>query len=1077
MRFLSVAERELRAAARRRGTHRLRWLTAAAFFVLLLWLGWVFDLYQNRGAGRQVFQAFSFVTLVYCLLVGATGTADSLSRERREGTLGLLFLTNVNSAEIVAGKLCSHALAGFYSLLAIFPVLALPVLVGGVTFGHFWRTVLALAAALFMAIAAGFVASVVSVRQFPAISLATVLSLVFGLALLGAAESMRRSGFPPVLTETVAALCPLQTLFSAEAGIRFAGSPPFWVSLVAVGGMSWVWLALVAWRLRHSWRDRPGSVRARWGFGLGERLRERGRASRLTLRRRLLAINPFFWLAGRQRVSAPVFMLMTVLLVLATVMVTGPFFTKVIGAGTLSPVVGQLFAWFWTGLALHVLVLYYGATVASQRLAEDKQTGALELILSTPATERSLSRGLWLAYGRRMLFPALAAVLVHLYFLWIGASAFVLEPPFRLAADLTPGELLWSALLNLPVQGRRLDWHIGFMFRVVMLALVVFGTTWVAAGWVGRWLGLRMKHPGFAPLATVALVLVPPVLLFSFLCYLLDQLGLDRLPEQQFLPVMKWIAFGMGVGHCLLLSAWAAGRLRRDLRTTVTSRFQPTTPRRWRWPDARTCLRFAVRTVALLLALALISLLWYGYQNLSSRQRWAAFQAQLQQRGESLDLSALLPERVAPEQNFAETPAFRHFADQKLANPEANGLLARLGAHVPVDFNSGMPNHPLTAWIQRGFLDLDHELNLLIPKFTPPAVKDRTNSAATLLKNLKSLEADLAAAETATRRPYFQISTNRGAEAVLQSNLKELSALEQLHFLFQLRATALITLDRPREAAEDVMTGLRLVHLARQSPDLRSSLRAQVLLARSLQPIWEGLVQHRWREAELAAFQRELVRFDLLADHTNAVRRVVLAHIETWRTLPEAGAMAGKIPVGDDAHLLREGWIRQPRVWWYDNCIQLYEAGHNALERVDAGAGRMTVEYDWIDLSGLPMHAVAHQLLQQYQWWGANPLFVAFAQTAVNQAVTACALERYCLAHGDYPESLDQLLPKFNDRLPTDTVRGRPLHYQRLDNDSFTLRGAGPNSLIEPAQSVSDDWLWVFPVVTNAPSGQPRNRN
>jgi hypothetical protein len=43
----------------------------------------------------------------------------------------------------------------------------------------------------------------------------------------------------------------------------------------------------------------------------------------------------------------------------------------------------------------------------SQRLAEDKQTGALELILSTPTTERTISRGLWMAYGRRMLFPVI----------------------------------------------------------------------------------------------------------------------------------------------------------------------------------------------------------------------------------------------------------------------------------------------------------------------------------------------------------------------------------------------------------------------------------------------------------------------------------------------------------------------------------------------------------------------------------------------------------------------------------------------------------------------------------------------
>ena len=47
--------------------------------------------------------------------------------------------------------------------------------------------------------------------------------------------------------------------------------------------------------------------------------------------------------------------------------------------------------------------------------------------------------------------------------------------------------------------------------------------TWPTLGWVGRWLGLRMKHPGFAPMASLALLFVPPILLFSLACYLADK--------------------------------------------------------------------------------------------------------------------------------------------------------------------------------------------------------------------------------------------------------------------------------------------------------------------------------------------------------------------------------------------------------------------------------------------------------------------------------------------------------------------------------------------------------------------------
>src|SRR5262245_44524059 len=216
MRFLSIAERELRAAARRKGTFRLRWITATGVLGLLLWLGWALDAFANKRNGPMVFHVSAVIIFLYCLFLGAAGTADCLSRERREGTLGLLFLTNLNSAEIVGGKLCSNALAYLYPLLAMFPVLAMPVLLGGITFGEFWRTVLALANAVFFASAVGFRASAVSVRQFPAVALATGMTLALGLGLAGLATVLKRYSYPSWLTEWLAAFCPLHTLLTAD---------------------------------------------------------------------------------------------------------------------------------------------------------------------------------------------------------------------------------------------------------------------------------------------------------------------------------------------------------------------------------------------------------------------------------------------------------------------------------------------------------------------------------------------------------------------------------------------------------------------------------------------------------------------------------------------------------------------------------------------------------------------------------------------------------------------------------------------------------------------------------------------
>ncbi len=216
MRFLSVAARELRSTARQKATYRVRWVTAGIFLGLLVWLLWAFGGFTNQGAVPRIFRAYSVLTLLYCLFMSTARTADCISVERREGTLGLLFLTNLNSGEIILGKLASSALASVFGLMAIFPMLALPLLMGGITFGNFGRTVLALLNGILSGLAAGFLASVVCKRQFTALALALglIVSLGGGLV-LGAVVANHYAPTKP-LANWLAAFSPLHTLMAAD---------------------------------------------------------------------------------------------------------------------------------------------------------------------------------------------------------------------------------------------------------------------------------------------------------------------------------------------------------------------------------------------------------------------------------------------------------------------------------------------------------------------------------------------------------------------------------------------------------------------------------------------------------------------------------------------------------------------------------------------------------------------------------------------------------------------------------------------------------------------------------------------
>ena len=81
------------------------------------------DKYVPAEVGQHVFHLLTHVLLVLCLLIGSAATSDTLSSEKREGTLDLLILSNLSRFDIVLGKLASASLNGFFGLLACMPAL------------------------------------------------------------------------------------------------------------------------------------------------------------------------------------------------------------------------------------------------------------------------------------------------------------------------------------------------------------------------------------------------------------------------------------------------------------------------------------------------------------------------------------------------------------------------------------------------------------------------------------------------------------------------------------------------------------------------------------------------------------------------------------------------------------------------------------------------------------------------------------------------------------------------------------------------------------------------------------------
>src|SRR2546422_7382124 len=161
MSFLPIAERELRVAARKRSTFRLR--VVAAMVGLIIGSGFMLiATVQPAGLpsmGSILFGALTWICVVAAFSAGIFFTADCLSEEKREGTLGFLFLTDLRGYDVVLGKLLATSLRCLFGMLAVFPILAITLLMGGVTGLEFWKAVLALVNALFLSLAAGLMIS------------------------------------------------------------------------------------------------------------------------------------------------------------------------------------------------------------------------------------------------------------------------------------------------------------------------------------------------------------------------------------------------------------------------------------------------------------------------------------------------------------------------------------------------------------------------------------------------------------------------------------------------------------------------------------------------------------------------------------------------------------------------------------------------------------------------------------------------------------------------------------------------------------------------------------------------------
>lgn len=471
MTFLPVAGRELLVASHSPWLPRLRILSSLGAAILSGFFLLTAPLSNSGMGGSALFSTLSTLAFAGVFLSGVALTSDSISSERRAGTLGFLFLTELSGLDILAGKLASAWIRSSTILVSLVPFLALGLFLGGVTGIDMIRMVLSLINLLWISLVLGICVSTRCTKSGTAVLLTFLGLAVLCLGFPILAELSAKAPSPWNRADWLDQLSPAAAWWTARSPI-VAGIPdPFWRTLLISHACGWALFLGAAFTLPRS-LDSSGT--RRW---LPARLASRPRPSsrRSGASRSFDPENPIVLLCRPGRwfslfVTLTGFVPPAILLIVAIVdrSQTQPETVVVVGVYLLT----------FAGLILKVLYAWH-CCEAFTGLREFR----IEPILGTGLPERSIPDGVFGA-GRRVFLPASLA---------LGVAAV-------------------GACLLVIISGK--DWQILWAMGFTFYSLLVFALDFQTIGWMSARASL-MKPGVMSPFSrTVLLVLGIRMFLF-----------------------------------------------------------------------------------------------------------------------------------------------------------------------------------------------------------------------------------------------------------------------------------------------------------------------------------------------------------------------------------------------------------------------------------------------------------------------------------------------------------------------------------------------------------------------------------
>ncbi len=485
----------------------------------------------------------------------------------------------------------------------------------------------------------------------------------------------------------------------------------------------------------------------------------------------------------------------------------------------------------------------------------------------------------------------------------------------------------------------------------------------------------------------------------------------------------------------------------------------------------------AIVVGVLILLLALIAGSFIGWLKWSGERDWKRAEAELRSKGEKLTFAELVPPMPSDSENFFADPLWAGYSDLVRTNcrgcdgTEHQVLVTR----IPAD------QQPITLWRKVALSSQESaELGRIRGKSVSSEKPDRVAAYGDLRSQLRSEKSaerkkELAALTRQILSPADEVlarttelSKRPQAQFPLRYDLIEQEGsipdlvlgggvVLQLSQILDMRAGCELLLGKNVKAADDVETLLRLSSIQKNEPLLISLLVRVSVTTVALKVLDQGLADHVWTSDQLALYQSLLEKIDLPKNLLFALRGERIFFRESLKGQKQFRSIT----------------------WWLLNKDVAYHAllQQRALEKMEGAlqaagwnsASAHPFKDEQAALENAPFSRLMYMLVTI-----AIPALdgatekAAVGQTQVNQTLIACALERYRIAHGSYPASLDVLVPEYLAKLPNSPITGKPMNYSLNADGTFLLWSPGWNLKSlggKPGEAKGDgDIVWGKPL-------------